>query len=124
MSNTETKTTTDRFDQTAGAYATCIVCEVELPTAKDGNEHMTETFEAAKAAGMASGHRISVTNPTREQRIEFGVSTIISDAFDKVMDDIERLIDRNEVTEDEAKAALRHHPEFADAWEDYCNENN
>lgn len=110
----------DRFNPDPKAdYGHCLVCPATFAAAEEANAHMSATFEEAKAKGESSGHRVRITNPSRGRRIESEISRLISYAIDGVMCDIDRLVDRGDITEDEAKVALCFHPDFADAREEW-----
>lgn len=116
-------TLTDRFNQDLGLeYGKCGTCEVELQTEVDANEHVSATFEEAKAQGETRGHSVRVLNPTRERRISSEVGSTIADAIEDALDQLDRLVASNHATEGEITTALRGYSDFADAWEDRNDE--
>lgn len=112
---------TKRFDQEPSIdYGKCTNCELVLPTAQDAHTHMHETMKAnLNAEGLGSGHRVHITNQTREDRIKSEIDHIVRQAIDDALGKVEDLIADEDITEEEAATALNRHPDFADAWQDF-----
>ena len=114
---------TTRFDPVAGeAYGLCTDCGTTMGTEDDAREHMSTTFEAAKAVGGSKGHGIRITNPGRGARIEREVSSRVDDAIQRAMEDIDNLVELGDASVDEILEALTWHSDFQDAWVEYNNE--
>ena len=97
------------------AYAECITCGISLTTEDDGNAHMQET-----RLGANRSHSIRVTNPNRDTRIRSRVERFIEAATERAMEDMDRLVDSGDVTEDEIKTALWGWPDFRDSREEWA----
>lgn len=117
-----------RFEPLAGKpYGQCINCDQLFYTPEVASLHMHETFEA-RGAGSSGGHRIRVTNLTRAQRVEDAVGQIVQDAIDEAISSISNLtMPRRgglaDATESEITEALDHcYDGFAEAWDEYINE--
>lgn len=110
-----------RFDQDLAAnYGKCTTCEIDIPTEQDGEAHMSETLAASE---NKRSHSIRRMNPTRKQRIESSVENIIDAAISSAMEEIDDLVQREGISEEEATEALRRQGDFFDAWEEYLAEN-
>ena len=108
------------FDPIPGrSYGTCLTCSLDIETEEASREHMSQTFDEAKARGESTSHRITITNAPRADRIRARVACIVEDAINESMRDFDRLVDRGDITEAELAEALRWHPDFADAREEY-----
>ena len=116
-------TTQTRFDpDPAKPYGTCVTCSRELQTEEDGRAHMAETMAAALDH---RSHTISPSNPPSEDRIRNAVTTVITDKIDEAMEDLDDMVRRGEVTEEEVTAALRYASvDPDDAWLDYIEANS
>ena len=112
------------FDPIPGKpYGTCLTCSLDIETEEASREHMSQTLDEAKARGEEPrSHRVTITNPPRTDRIRARVACIVEDAINESMYDLDRLVDRGEVTEAEIAEALRWHPDFADAREEYTED--
>lgn len=117
--------TSIRFDPAASpaTYATCDICELVLKTEADAQAHMDITFKESKTRGelYAHGHRIKVLNPSRTDRIRNHFSNLIAEATEALAENADRLIEKDDVTVEEVTDALSGHPDFADAWSDFCD---
>lgn len=114
---------TGRFDPNPGEpYGTCVDCDAKFDTADDARIHMTETMLAARSA---SSHTVRATNPPREQRIRAEVASRISSAIDDAFQDLERLVDRGDLTPDEVKTALRYSgpSDLEDDWDEWLGDD-
>ena len=110
-----------RFDPKSGEpYARCRDCSVVAENQADARQHMNETH----GSKGNSSHSMSITNPTRPERIESGVRLKVDHAISEAMDDLDRLVARGETTDDEIKEALRWYPDFADAWDEFVKEGD
>lgn len=115
--------TTSKFNPMPDdAYGVCRTCDIDLATEQVANIHMNATMAEAMAKGENGSHAVRVLNPSRESRIESEVDELIDEVTSDLMSKIEDLVYRNHITEDEAKMALRHHSDLADAWEEHCDE--
>lgn len=114
-----------KFDQIEGQpYGKCNDCGVELIDKNAASAHTTETFEAAKVKGVGqSSHGVRVQNDTRDGRIKSGVSQVVEDAITDAVDELWRLVDSGDATEEEVTAGLAFHSEFQDAWEEAVSES-
>ena len=114
---------TTRFDPVAGEpYGLCAECGMTMATEDDAREHMSTTFEAAKAKGGSKGHGVRITNPGRGARIEREVSSLVDDSIQRAMEDIDNLVERGDATTEEINEALRWYSDFHEAWDEYNNE--
>lgn len=120
-------TTSSRFDPRLGApYGSCINCiHLTFATKAEADAHMHSTLEAAKKAGLSSGHSISVSNPERGSRVRNAVDSIIDDAITDAIEDLIRLTEGRrgeapDATDDEITEALKwYSDEFSEAWAEY-----
>lgn len=116
--------TTSRFDQDPNAgYGQCSTCETEFATEVLAREHMADTLDAARASGENTSHRISVLNISREDRIESHVGSIVENAMSEAIDQLLKLIDSDDVTEDEVTRALGDWLDFNGAWKNALPED-
>jgi len=113
--------TTPRFNQDPGAdYGKCNTCGIALPTEQDASDHREATLEASKVAGGSKSHSTRTTNPSREDRIENNIGSLIEGAIQDVLSSIDDLIAADHITEEEAVAALKlQHVDFLDEWKEY-----
>ena len=93
-----------------------------MQTQSGADAHMNHTFKEALAIGEKKGHSVRILNPSRDRRISSEVSEIVSEAIQDAMSKIEDLVYRNHITEGEGTAAVSGYSDFADAWEEYCDE--
>lgn len=112
---------TSRFDPVPDSpYASCKGCDITLSSQAEANTHMHDTFEAAKAEGHTGGHRITILNPSREQRIHRELSRTLDFAIARAHEDLYELVAGEHATEAEIDKALQSFPDFAEGWSDYC----
>ena len=94
----------EHFDQVENAdYGNCLDCAATFATQEIMHEHLSETYDKAKN----KSHRGRSTNLTRPERIERQVEAIIGEALNNMLDEIDRLVLDEAITEEEAKEALR-----------------
>lgn len=107
------------FDPTPGApFGHCLTCGTVFAAEEDANEHMNTTLEDAKARGEAPrSHSVRHTNPTRPTRIRRRVMSIVDDALEDAMCEMDRLLEAGDVTEAEIVTALGGTPDFQEAWD-------
>ena len=92
----------EKFDQIPDEpYGDCLTCQMQLDQKSDADEHLNQTMQ-----GPGPSHRIGITNPTRDQRIEYALDTVIDDALYEVGNQIKKMIDRDELSLEEARSAL------------------
>lgn len=112
-------------------HSECVECDATFASTEEARAHGTETLEAAIAAnpdwkGSISGHATTVINPTPEEaekrKIERVVSWAIESAVDELIRDLERSVDRGEVTAERVRDELRHHADFSEAWDEWMAE--
>jgi hypothetical protein len=108
------------FNPEPGAlYARCSDCGKALADEASVRTHSEETMKPTGEAGVtARSHRVRILNPSREQRISGEVDRIVGDATQAACDDLWRLVDDGDLTEDEVAVALRWHDDFSEAWEE------
>jgi len=113
--------TTPRFDPEPDAdYGKCVTCGIPLRNEKEASDHRESTYREAKAIGQAKGHGTQVLNPSRADRIEREVHSIIEDAVHGGLSSIEDMIGRDLITEAEAAAAVKSvYVDFPDARKEY-----
>jgi hypothetical protein len=105
-------------------YASCESCGTELPTQRAAREHLDSTGgPAADEPGIISReHRIRITNPSRAERAASQVEQIISEAVhlaipvEVLVRSLQEAVDRGDLAYSEVTDALRHRPEFCEAW--------
>lgn len=101
-------------------HGTCQDCPELLPTDADTQHHMAETSAASK---NKSSHTVSITNPSREERIQSRIDGIIEDAIDEAIQEITDLTDTDDsLTPEEIAEALGWHDAFADAYREHLAE--
>jgi hypothetical protein len=104
----------NRFDPTPdGDFAKCQDCGETLALRQFADDHLKETREAA---ANKHSHTILILNPSRQSRIETAVSHIIEDAIQEGLEEVDRLIADEEITEEEATKALLFYDGFYDEW--------
>lgn len=81
-----------------------------LLTEADANAYMQRTLEEATPDehGHRRGKRITIINPSREDRILRAVERHVKDGLDMAMDEITHIVHAGEATLGEVKKALRH----------------
>ena len=105
------------FDQVEGQpYGKCNDCGVVLSDKDASSAHMSETYAVAKASGGSSSHSIRVLNDDRDGRIKCSVANVVDDTIIGALEELWRLVDDGDVTEEEVSAALSFHSDFQDAW--------
>lgn len=110
-----------RFDPDPGKpFGQCSSCSLVIETEDDSRRHMQETFE--KTETSARSHSIRITNPSRASRIRSRMESLVEDAIERAMENIDRLVQREDITEAEATEALRMWPDFADGWQEYVKD--
>lgn len=94
----------------------------EFATKAEAQEYMSRTLQEAKAQGENRGKSVTVTNPSRQERIRTAVRWEIQDAltggYNAGFPAVQELIDNNDITEDEADKAMRH-TDVYEAWLDW-----
>lgn len=115
-----------RFNQEPGIdYGKCNDCGVALPTEREANDHMASTFEESKATtetGFGRGHAVRITNPARPARIKREIASLIEDAIQAAMSQIDDLIAAGHITEEEAADALQfQQADFTEEWQEYSS---
>ena len=112
--------TTKRFDQDPDSiYGRCLTCGEEQATEADSKHHMSETHEEARKNGGTKGHTISISNPSRTYRVSAHTSSVVDEALDGAMRDMQRLVDNDDATVDEIRDSLWMHGDFQEAWDDW-----
>lgn len=110
-----------RLDPEPGKpYAQCKDCEVVAETQADARQHMSET----QGSKGNRSHGMRITNATRPERIESAIRSDVDIVIADAMDDLDRYVQRGEMTDEEIKEALRWYPDFADAWDEYVEEGD
>lgn len=91
-----------RFDQDPDKdYGVCKDCGAPMPAEADARTHMRETSQGGR------GHTISITNDTRESRINWHIQDMIENAMNDVADEILGDIYDGEYTLEEALEVVR-----------------
>jgi hypothetical protein len=107
---------TDRFNPITGAdYGVCLNCHELLPDRHAANTHMDETL---KASPDSRSHSIRASNRNRAERIESHILSLVQDALDGAVSEIEDLIANGDISEEEATNASDVAYDLADAWAD------
>lgn len=106
-----------RFDPDEGKpYGKCLTCGIDLATDADAKAHRTETAEAAHAAGKNGGHGTRTLNAPRAERIENEVDSLVQDAYESFVEELQKLVNGRHITEAEATTAVFHFDGFDEAW--------
>ena len=106
-------------------YAECVECGEKTNTRAAALAHSSSTMQASGAdSGVtASGHSFTVVNPTpdelNQRRIDSKVNWAIDDAIQSAIEELERDVERGDITAAEVASALNAYPDFADAWDEY-----
>ena len=109
-----------RFDPDPDAiYGKCLTCGQEQATEADSKHHMSATHEEARKNGGTSGHKISISNPSRPYRVSAHTSSIVDDALDRAMSDMQRIVDNDDATSDEIRDSLWMYSDFQEAWDEW-----
>jgi hypothetical protein len=104
----------NRFDPYPDSdYAKCQDCGKELALKEFADDHLRETRESSS---NKHSHTVRILNPSRQSRIDTEISHIIDDAIQNALEDVDRLVEREEITEEEASKALLWHDGFHDEW--------
>lgn len=100
-------------------YSRCDTCGIELATEKDSRQHQRETLAAEETVfGERRSHTVSITNPTREQRIRSDIAGLVSEALNDLFEELEELLDTTDASVDEISNALGAYPDVLEAWQD------
>lgn len=81
-----------------------------LLTEADANAYMHRTLEEATPdeRGHRRGKRITIINPSREDRILNAITMYVENGLDDAMDEITRIVDAGDATLGEVQKALSH----------------
>lgn len=103
----------NRFDPEEGKpYAMCLNCDEVMQTNADNKAHFDETWVDGRS------HTVSLTNPTRPERIKSEVGWLVQDAFDELLEKIDLLT--ADVTESEMRDAIcLADLDLLEAWEEW-----
>ncbi len=106
------------------SYAICNTCDLDLPTPEVAQQHTRETMARVEGEGsiIARSHGYTVMNPTPLERKARLVKEAIGYATDYFCEDMDNALARGELTAEEVTQALRGHPDFADAWQEWPEE--
>jgi hypothetical protein len=102
-------------------YGRCRVCDLELLTQQDAKEHMSSTMEQSPDK---VGHRISITNPSRQERIRSAMASIVDRRTTDACEDLDDMIDKGQITAKEATKGLALWPDFQEAWENWMEDGD
>lgn len=131
----------DRFDPHPDvAYATCKTCQLDFQTEAEASAHGRATLKpTGNTTGItAQGHGWHVNNPPRHQRIQRAVETILTEAVEEdivfdirtreieitedaveiAVGNLQKLVDKGDLTYTEVTTALKYQPEFLASWRD------
>lgn len=120
-------------------YATCSSCGIELPTKAEADQHMNETVAPVsdKSGVIARGHRVSITNQTREGRVQAQINSILEravednpgiidtqcweieitdEAVEQATEELLAAVERGDVAYSEVTRVLKRQPQFIEAW--------
>ena len=104
--------TSTRYDPRPNEpYGVCLTCDMTLDDGLAADKHMSDTTPVG-----GRSHSTRTTNPTRKQRVQRAIDSIIEDAIADALDEVLDLTDEH-ITRSEARAALFWHPDFLDALE-------
>lgn len=108
-----------RFDpEPDKPYGNCSDCGVVLATREDMRAHFRETTPE----GGGSSHSVRITNMTRAERIEHEVETELQSAMYDFTEELGRLGDAGDATEDEVTEAVKTaYIDVADEWKRYLS---
>ena len=103
-------------------YATCQDCGVDLADRDAVNVHGRDTMAPTGERGVtARGHRVSIVNPTDDERRASKVRMRVSDALDSAVGDLYSDVERGEFTAAEVGAQLWAF-DLSDSWDAYVAE--
>ncbi len=110
----------NRFDPLPDEpYGKCATCDAVMQTPQDSANHLKETFETAPQPGERFSHSVSVSNASRPTRISQAIGQIVEDAINEAMEEVDRLVESEDLTYEEAETALASYDGFSDAWEEW-----
>lgn len=108
------------FDQLPDEpYGECADCDLVIDTESTARQHMSDTV----GSKGNSSHSIKVTNPTRPDRIRSALQTVVDDAINDAMEEIDRMVSRAHLTDEEVAEALRWWPDFHDTWTEWVEDS-
>lgn len=96
-------------------YGKCLSCGIDIVTVEDSVEHMNSTMKDSPTGS----HSVSVINPTRLSRVQNGIDSVLDDALTRAAEEVDRMIDNNDITMEEADKAAANWPDFADFWDEW-----
>lgn len=100
----------------------CRDCDVDLPDQAAREAHLEETLEASPER---RSHTIAGGKTRERSPEEVEVSSVVNDALDRVLDELQRLVTRGKVSDEEHMTTLlAAYPDFQEAWENYLAEDN
>ncbi len=107
----------------AQPYAKCQDCDLDLADRPAVTAHGRETMAPVTGEGgvTARGHRVSILNPTDEERRASRVRMALSDALDKACEELWDDVERGYFTADEVTAEMWAF-DLDIAWEEYVKE--
>lgn len=105
------------------SYAKCEDCGLDLADRDAVTAHGRDTMTPTGATSgiTASGHRVSIVNPTESEIQASRVRMKIQDALDSAYEDLYDSIERGEFTAEQVKAEMWVF-DVADGWDDYVAE--
>lgn len=102
-------------------YGTCK-CGETVATRDAMSAHFKAVADANGGRAGGSAHSVRITNQTREERIESELENIVESAVRDIMDELDRLIDKGDITEDEATEATKSVDiDLFDQWKEYVS---
>lgn len=103
-------------------YGTCR-CGETLATRDAMSTHFNAVRDANGGRAGGSAHSVRITNQTRDERIESELESLVEDAVQNIMDELDRLITKGDLTEDEAAEATKSVDiDLFDQWKAYISE--
>lgn len=107
---------------TTETYAKCVDCGVDLADRAAVTAHGSETMAPTGEQGVvARGHRVSIVNPTEDERRESRLRMHIGDALNDLYDDLYERVERGEFTAEEFGKAMWPF-DLRDGWDEYVAE--
>lgn len=111
-------TTTERYNpRESEDYGICIDCDAVFLTEQEQESHMSETL---KTSTNKRSHSVRTINPSRLERIDNAIDSLVEDAMDEVCRGIDDLISFNHITEEEALQVIRRTViDLENEWDNY-----
>lgn len=103
-------------------YAKCVDCGIDLVDRAAVTAHGSETMAPTGEVGViARGHRVSIVNPTDEERRASRVRSEVGYALDRLYEELDECVQRADVTAADVRDNLWMF-DLRDGWDEYVAE--